>query len=729
MTQEAQPNGSLAINLMNYPDKILTPSTPFVLKLALISLSPNKEKFKLAIAGTGCQFRSSDKFSDYSDYSPKSQKEISVEIIPQVDGQVRIDFAGYQQKLIEIITQEPGIKPATPRKQLPQLTIIPWQFVIQPAPDEIVDLAQDFPAPKLKKFDEAGYQAKYADAIVIADPNQKDIALANLIKTYGLSAPNIISTILAEMSSARAVQQVLMDIIPPLVSLDYKFAAQLVQGVNDVRLKDNLYSTIAIQIASRNADDAVTIAQYLSSPLDRDNTYFQIANFILGKDYKKASAIVEKILNPNLRVQSLGAIAQKLIGRDLDKAYELASKIPDPAQKDSLFAIIAQQYAVKKSKKADQVVQQISNVTVRNQVLFQIIQYLASKDLGHAADLAETHPDPEQRDKILANICRMAMQKDPPLGKKPLEQINDFSLKLQVTLEYASALSVTHPHEVESLIKKAIDLIQKKAPPDALSLIADAISRFADDVDPAKAEVLYHKIPQAQQQQIYNLVFNHLYVMVNVKRTRLGDELAAHVFFLFNSLCSNLNDLALQFVNDGGTASSNVLGNNPNAEIAIFNLFRQPFPLFPILERVYTELAYIQKKNFYYFLYPLKEYLSEREVNVLNYAIQRFWVKSPKSTRGQLFIFNMDFIPQQKVPTIILGSDEEVNLAIQSAIKRALPRIDLTIDEGLFQGGKTHDFLTSVLPPPKFKIVNFVLTYDFLTNIELFKSFIIAFAK
>ncbi len=729
MATETPPNGLLAINLLNYPDKILIPSSPFSLKLGLLSLSPNPEKFKLAISGTGLEFRCPDNFSQYQDYAPKAQREMTVEISSQVDGQVRIDFACYQQKLVEYVVQEPRIKPATPRKQLPQLTIIPWQYVIQPATDEIIDLAQDFPPPKVPKFDEAKYQAKYADAIVITDPGRKDAALSSLIKAFGISAPNIISPILGEMSSARVVQQTLLEIVPALVSLDSKFATQLVLGVQDASLKDHLYQTIAIQIASRNPDDALATTQLLSSPVDRDNTYFQIANLLLGKDYKKASAIVEKIMNPNLRVQSLGAIAQKLIGRDLDKAYELASKIPDPAQKDSLFGIIAQQYAVKKSKRAGQVVQEISNPTVRSQVLFQIIQYLASKDLGHAADLAETHPDPEQRDKILVNICRMAMQKDPSLGKKPLEQINDFSLKLQVTLEYASALAVKHPGEVESLIKKAIDLIQKKNPPDALSLLADAISRYADDVDPAKAEQLFHNLPQQQQQQSYNQVFNHLYVLVNVTKTRLGDELAAHVFFLFNSLCSNLNDLAIQFVNDGGNASSNVLGNNPNAEIAIFNLFRQPFPLFPILERVYTELAYIQKRNFYYFLYPLKEYLSERETNVLTYAIQRFWIKQPKSSRGQLFIFNMDFIPQQKAPTIILGSDEEVNLAIQSAIKRALPGVELTIDEGLFQGGKTHDILTSLLPPPKFKIVNFVLTYDFLTNIDLFKSFILAFAK
>ncbi|OLS16271.1 MAG: hypothetical protein RBG13Loki_0094 [Promethearchaeota archaeon CR_4] len=210
----------------------------------------------------------------------------------------------------------------------------------------------------------------------------------------------------------------------------------------------------------------------------------------------------------------------------------------------------------------------------------------------------------------------------------------------------------------------------------------------------------------------------------------MGDEVIAHVFFLFNSLCTNLNDLMLQFVNDGGNASSNLLSPNPNASIAIFNLFRQPFPLFPILERVYTELAYIQKKNFYYFMYPLKEYLSERETTVLTHVMQRFWLKQGKSSPGQLFIFNMDFIPQQAKPTIILGSDEEINLAIQSALKRAFgTNVELTLDEGLFKGGKTHDVLMALLPPPKYKIVNFVLTYDFLTNIELFKSFILAFAK
>ncbi len=726
---EKPPTNLLAINLLNYPQTILTPSTPFTLKLSLISLSPNPEKFKLAISGTGLEFRCPESSAQYQDYSPKTQREITVEIKPQVDGQVRIDFAGYRQKLEEFTTQEPRIKPATPRRQLPQLTIIPWKYVIQPAPDEIIDLGQDFPAPKVAKFDEAKYQAQYADAIVITDPGRKDLALSKLIKAYGIPAPNIISPILGEITNPRVVQQTLLEIIPALVSTDYKFATQLVKGIHDLSLRDHLYSTLAIQIASRNPDDAVANAAQISSAQDRDNTYFQIANLLLGRDHKKASAIVEKIQNPTVRIQSLGAIVQKMIGRDLEKAHELASTLPDPAQKDGLLAIIAQQFAIKKPKRAGEVVQEISSPTVRSQVLFQIIQYLASKDLGNASDLAETHPDPEQRDKILANICRMAMQKNPSLAKKPLEHINNFSDKLLVMLELSSALAATHPAEVEPLIRKAIDLIQRQPTADAQVLLAQAIARYADDVDPAKAEALFHALPPVQQQQIQGHVFNHLYALVNVTKTRLGDELAAHVFFLFNSLCTNLNDPMQQFVNDGGNASSNVLGHNANAEIAIFNLFRQPFPLFPILERVYTELSFVQKKNFYYFMYPLKEFLSERERTVLTNAIQRFWIRQPKSNRGQLFIFNTDFIPQQKTPTIILGSDEEVNIAIQSALKRALPGIELTIDEGLFQGGTIYDFLTSVLPPPKFKIINFVLTYDFLTNIDLFKKFIIAFAK
>jgi len=727
---ESLPTDLLAINLLNYPQTILTPSNTFTLKISLVSLTSKQEKFKLGISGTGLEFKMRENASQYQDFSPKSQKEVEVEIKPKVDGQVRIDLMGYRQKEEKCVVQEPRIKRASPRKKLPQLTIIPWQYVIQPAPDEIIDIIQDFSIAKPPKFDETAYQTKYADAIVITDPARKDLALNHLIKTFGISAPNIITPILGEISNPRIAQQTLLDVIPALVSTDYKFATQLVKSIREVTLRDHLYSTLAIQIAPQNPDDALANAQNVSSAQDRDNTYFQIANLLLGRDHKKASAIVEKIQNQTLRVQSLGAITQKLIGRDLDKAYELASKLSDPAQRDSLMGIIAQQYALKKPKRSGEIVQQISNPTVRGQVHFQIIQYLSGKDLSNAADLAETLPDSEQRDKVLVNICRMAMQKNPAHAKNPLAQISNSDLKLQVTLELASAMAVHSRSEVEPLIKNAIEMIQKQGTADALNLIAQAIIQFADDVDPAKAEVLYHGLPPQQQQQIHDLVFNHLYELVSVTSVRIGDELIAHVFFLFNSLCTNLNELMLQFVNDGGNASNNLLGNNPNASIAIFNLFRQPFPLFPILERVNTELAYIQKKNFYYFMYPLKEYLSEREISMLTHVIQRFWGKQGKSSQGQMFVFNVDFIPQQTKPTIILGSDEEVNLAIQSAIKRAFgTKAELTIDEGLFKGGKTYEFLTDLLPPPRFKIINFVLTYDFLTNIELFKSFILAFAK
>jgi hypothetical protein len=183
-------------------------------------------------------------------------------------------------------------------------------------------------------------------------------------------------------------------------------------------------------------------------------------------------------------------------------------------------------------------------------------------------------------------------------------------------------------------------------------------------------------------------------------------------------------------VYDGGNASSNVLGGQYNSNIAIFSLFGQSFPLFPIMERIYTEFVYMHQKSFYYFLYPMKENLSERETKVLTAALQRFWVKPASEIRGQVFLFNMDFIPPQAIPTVIIGSDEDINIAVETTIKRALGNAaEVIIDEGLFRGGQLHEFLTQLLPPAKYKVINIVLTYDFLTSTDLFRNFINAFVK
>src|SRR5271157_838632 len=348
---ESSPTNLLSISLLNYPQNILVPSAPFVLKLGLTSLSPNPEKFKLGISGTGVEFQAGADVLDYQEFAPQDQREVGIEITPTVDGQVRIDFAGYREIRVEEIVREQKIRPASPRQTLPQVSITPWEYAILPAQDEIIDMLQEFPVMAPPPLDEVEYQARYADAAVLPDQTQKDKGLIQVAKTFGPAAPNVISLILAEVSNPALVQQALQEIIPDLVLSDHVFATQLVASIQDPMLRDQMYSTVAIQVTPRSADDAIAIAQQISNPDDRDNTLIQIANMLVGRDHKKAAGIIEQIQNPDLRVQGLGNFAQQLIGRDLDKAYDLASKIPDPAQKDALLGIIAQQYALRNQKR------------------------------------------------------------------------------------------------------------------------------------------------------------------------------------------------------------------------------------------------------------------------------------------------------------------------------------------------------------------------------------------
>ncbi|MBA7661132.1 hypothetical protein ES703_69144 [subsurface metagenome] len=160
-----------------------------------------------------------------------------------------------------------------------------------------------------------------------------------------------------------------------------------------------------------------------------------------------------------------------------------------------------------------------------------------------------------------------------------------------------------------------------------------------------------------------------------------------------------------------------------NFNIALISLFSFDFSIFPIIDRVYSELKYSSDKSFAYYIYPSINNHDQEELVAIQSTLKKFF--QPEKISKQVVIFNFDFIPYLGKPTIILSSElDETNSIKTKIIKDLGDRVNLLTDDSLFKGGETVDNLNRIFYGSNFKIVNLVLSYEFINDYDMLKAFI-----
>jgi hypothetical protein len=211
--------------------------------------------------------------------------------------------------------------------------------------------------------------------------------------------------------------------------------------------------------------------------------------------------------------------------------------------------------------------------------------------------------------------------------------------------------------------------------------------------------------------------------MVKEKKTKVEPIGTFSQFFLLNTYSSKISNEIQNFSLIGGNASSNILMGDYNFNIALLSLFSFDFSIFPIIDRIYSELKYSSDKSIAYYVYPSINNHDQEELVVIQSTLKKFF--NPEKISKQVVIFNFDFIPYLGKPTIILASElDETNSIKTKIIKKLGDRVNLIIDDSLFKGGKTVDNLNRIFYGSNFKIVNLVLSYEFINDYDTFKAFI-----
>ncbi|KKK60159.1 hypothetical protein LCGC14_3027140, partial [marine sediment metagenome] len=130
---------------------------------------------------------------------------------------------------------------------------------------------------------------------------------------------------------------------------------------------------------------------------------------------------------------------------------------------------------------------------------------------------------------------------------------------------------------------------------------------------------------------------------------------------------------------------------------------------------------YNQNKSFAYYIFPSKDNYDENEEKILRNTLRQFF-KKVINTHSQGLIFNLDFIPYLGKPTIILSSVPEINDILYTKLKKIGDGVNIIIDDSIFKEGKIYESLQNTFPPNTAKIVNLVLSYEFINDYNLFKT-------
>ena len=410
------------------------------------------------------------------------------------------------------------------------------------------------------------------------------------------------------------------------------------------------------------------------------------------------------------------------------KALETSLQLTNEAEKLELYYNLIRANATLNLENTLQAIQNLNDKERKNNILQKISFNFLNIDPEQIDKILSVIENDSVRENILLEVISLALEKNYTLALKFADLIKDEVTKIKVLFNIVKNLNDNKKDElIVPIIKQINQTIlnsNKINLSDQNEYLNDSICIIAELENPEEADKVIKGLSSEElKQKIKKDLYNEIYKMVQEKQTKVEPIGEFSQFFLLNTYASQINKEVTDFSLIGGNASSNILMGNFNFTIALISLFSFNFSIFPIIDRVYSEINYNSKKSISYYIFPSISEHNPEELKIIQTTLKRFF--RPESIRNRVIVFNLDFIPYLGKPSVILSSmTEDVNFIKSKIVKAFGDKVDVIIDEDLFQGGKSFESLGSVFSANNFNIVNMVLSYEFINDYNIFKSFV-----
>ena len=419
---------------------------------------------------------------------------------------------------------------------------------------------------------------------------------------------------------------------------------------------------------------------------------------------------------------------------EYEKALETALQLSNEKDKIELYYGLIRANAPKNLDESLQTVENLKDFIKKHQIIKNIAHDYIDVNPDEIPKIISLIEKKTVKDKVLLDVIFDSLEKEASIALKLVDQIEDEILKIKVLFNIIKKNHEASKHDIILVILKQIDQIilnseiirlsKHKYNNPAYEFFKETICILAELDCPESADRIIGELSSEElRENIARDLFDEIYELVEEKKTKIEPIGQFSQFYILNTYTSKISKDIETFSLIGGNVSNNILAGINNFEIALVSLFSFDFSIFPLIDRVYSELSYNSDKSFAYYLYPSISNHDEEEVRIIQHTLKRF--VQPERITNQVRIFNLDFIPYLGKPTVILSSISEEMDSIKSKIIINLKdSVNVIIDNDLFKGGKSVDTLTSIFYGNQFKIVNLVLSYEFINDYNIFKNLI-----
>jgi len=388
---------------------------------------------------------------------------------------------------------------------------------------------------------------------------------------------------------------------------------------------------------------------------------------------------------------------------NLDSSLQVVEKLNDQDKKNQIAKSIALDYVNIAPDQVSKILSYIEEDSIKENAVFEVIFMSLEKDSSLALKFTEFIKDEIVKIKVLFNIIKKLHEnKNNSLILTIINQIDKIILKSNL-INLSTDQNYRNP--AYEYFKETICILAELDCPEAADKVIEGLSS------------------EKLKKTVAKDLFKEIYKMVEEKQTKVEPIGEFSQFFLLNTYTSQITRQINGFSLIGGNASSNILMGNFNFNIALISLFSFDFSIFPVIDRVYSEINYNSNKSIAYYIYPSISDHNQEELNTIETTLKKFF--QPESIKNRVIVFNLDFIPYLGKPTVILSSISDDLNAIKSKVVKALgDRVNVIIDDDLFKGGKTVESLNGIFYGNNFKIVNLILSYEFINDYDKFKTFV-----
>jgi len=471
---------------------------------------------------------------------------------------------------------------------------------------------------------------------------------------------------------------------------------------NEIKIIEKKIKEATIRLAeSQNNSQSPTLYR---AEVENLNTNLKnlAKSYLSNGEFYKALESSLKLTNESEKLELYYNLIRANATLNLESSLQVIEKLNDQNKKNQIAKCIALDYVTINPDKVSNILSFIKEDSIKENAILEVIFESLEKDSSLALKFTELIKDETVKIKVLFNII------------KKLHETNTNSLILTII------------NQIDEIILKSgrINVSDQNYRNPAYEYFKETICILAElDCPEAADKVIEGLSSEELKKTVAKDLFNEIYKMVEEKQTKIEPIGEFSQFFLLNTYASQITREVNEFALIGGNASSNILSGNFNFNIALISLFSFNFSIFPIIDRVYSEIIYNSKKSISYYIYPSVKDHNQEELKIIQTTLKKFF--QPESIKNRVTVFNLDFIPYLGKPSVILSSiTDDVNTIKSKIAKNLGDRVDVIIDYDLFKGGKTVESLNSIFYGNNFNIVNMVLSYEFINDYDIFKTFI-----